>query len=180
LENPVVKIVKIAKVLLVAVAAAFWATGCEFTTADNLGTVGLNELNGITPATPTNPTTPSDPASPTPSDPVALPDNPQVSGRGQQWYFGYKSYDNTFRIRWPTYFATSLGVGSGSYTLVDGQVAGFRGYDTDNNSKRPSYTTPGPKSRFSGVVTCVLYSSSGQALGWFKADAGGTSQGNLP
>jgi hypothetical protein len=160
-----------------AMAAAFLATGCEFTTEDNLGTVSLADLQGVTSTN--NPSTPS------PTNSVVLPTNPTIpanpSGSSAQlWYFGYKSYDNTFRIRWPTYFATALGVGKGSYTMVAGQKAGFRSYDTDNGAKRPSYTIDGPKSRFSGTVTCILYSSHGQALAWFKANSQATTQGRLP
>lgn len=109
----------------------------------------------------------------------AVPANPSGSS-AQLWYFGYKSYDNTFRIRFPTYFATALGVGPGSYTLVNGQNARFRGFDTDHRARRPSYTIPGPKSRFSGIVTCILYSAEAKALGWFTAPAHSTTQGSLP
>lgn len=168
---------------LVTIAAAFLASGCEFTTEEDLGTISLADLQGITP-TPTN--SPADPTDPsTPSSTNALPTNPTIpanpSGTSAQlWYFGYKSYDNTFRIRWPTHFATALGVGSGSYTTVNGQTARFRSFDTDNGAKRPSYTISGPKSRFSGTVTCILYSSRGQALAWFKANSQATTQGRLP
>ncbi len=114
-----------------------------------------------------------------------LPNNPSIpanpSGTSRQlWYFGYKSYDNTFRIRWPTHFATSMGVGPGSYTMVDGQRASFRSFDTDYGAKRPSYTIRGPKNRFRGDVLCILYSEDGRALGWFVANADVTSQGRLP
>lgn len=108
-----------------------------------------------------------------------LPDNPPGAA-GQRWYFGYKSYDNSFRIRWPTYFAAALGVGPGSYTLVDGQLASFRSYDTDGGARRPSYTIPGPSSRFKGTVICILHTADGRAVGWFQANAGATSQGTLP
>jgi hypothetical protein len=113
-------------------------------------------------------------------DPGSLPNNPDVSGRCQQWYFGYKSYDNSYRIRWSNYFATDLGLGPGSYCTVNGEVATFRSYDTDNGCKRPSYTTRGPSSRFNGEVTCILYTPSGQAVGWFKANGDATTQGMLP
>jgi hypothetical protein len=149
----------LSKRVALAALAAMLLAGCDTMTSDD-------NSGGATSG-----------GAPSPGD---LPDNPPVSGRGQSWYFGYKSYDNTFRIRWPTYFATALGVGPGSYTLVEGQQADFRGYDTDNGSKRPSYTIRGPSSRFSGVVTCVLYSAGGEALGWFQANAEATTQGTLP
>lgn len=115
-----------------------------------------------------------------------LPVNPPVPGnpsgtRMQLWYFAYKSYDNTFRIRWPTYFYTEYGVGPGSYTLVDGQRAEFRNHWTDDGvSTRPSYTIRGPQSRFSGEVLCILYDRRGNALAWFTTRAPGTTQGRLP
>ncbi len=115
-----------------------------------------------------------------------LPSNPAVprstgASRDQEWYFAYKSYDNTFRIRWPTYFYTVHRVGEGSYTLVNGQRARFRSYWRDGGPTaiRPSYTIPGPQSRFSGQVLCVLYSASGEPLAWFVTPAGG-GRGHLP
>jgi hypothetical protein len=115
-----------------------------------------------------------------------LPNNPSVpanpSGTSRQlWYFGYKSYDNTYRIRWPTYFATQLNMGPGSYTTVNGERAPFRSYDTDNNSKRPSYTIPAARgTRFSGEVLCILYTQNNEPVAWFKTSASGVTQGRLP
>jgi hypothetical protein len=107
-----------------------------------------------------------------------LPKNPALDGSSsrQVWSFGYKEFDHTFRIRWPSYFATDLGVGPGSYTTVNGERAEFRNYDTDNGGRRASYTMPGPSSRLGPVgteITCVLHSSDGTALGWFKTGAPG-------
>ena len=123
--------------------------------------------SGDTPAYTDLPTNPS------------VPSNPSGTSR-QLWYFGYKDYDRTFRVRWPTYFSTTMGIGSGSYTMIDGQRAKFRSYDTDHGAKRPSYTISGPKSRFSGDVICILYTSSGTPVAWFRTDAGATRQGRLP
>ncbi len=119
------------------------------------------------------------------SDKDNLPANPVIdnpSGRSaQMWYFGYKDYDRTFRIRWPTYFTTARGVGPGSYTLVNGERAEFRSYDTDRGAQRASYTIAGPENRFTGEVLCVLYSADGQALGWFRTVHGAAdNQGSLP
>jgi hypothetical protein len=115
-----------------------------------------------------------------------LPNNPSVpanpSGTSRQlWYFGYKSYDNTYRIRWPTYFATELNIGPGSYTTVNGERARFRSFDTDNNSNRPSYTIPAQRgTRFRGEVLCILYNKNDQPIAWFRTSASGRSQGSLP
>lgn len=116
---------------------------------------------------------------------AGLPRNPSVpasrdNSSAQDWYFHYKSSDNTFRIRWPTYFYTEYDIGPGSYTLVDGEVAEFRSYDTDRGGHRPSYTIPGPRTRFEGEVLCVLVAPSGERLAWFVAPAEGRSAGRLP
>ncbi len=113
-----------------------------------------------------------------------LPSNPPVPAtragtHDQNWYFAYKSYDNTFRIRWPTYFYTAHRLGQGSYTLANGQRAAFRSYDTDGGAMRPSYTIPGPSSRFSGEVLCLLYNARGELLAWFVTPASG-GHGRLP
>jgi len=128
------------------------------------------------------------------SSPAASPsassvgENPQIgASSGQSWSFGYKEYDQTFRIRWPSYFATDLGVGPGSYCLVNGEVARFRSYDTDEGSKRPSYTLPGPSDRFGAAgteLTIVLHSAGGEPLAWFKTrvqgEGAGMISGRLP
>lgn len=154
--------------VLIAMVCLF--VGCTVDETDSSSSTG----GGSSSDAPANPPSYTD----LPSNP-SVPANPSGTSR-QLWYFGYKSYDNTFRIRWPTYFATDLGVGPGSFNLVDGQRAEFRSFDTDNNSKRPSYTIPGPKSRFSGSVICILFSAGGTPLAWFEANAGATTQGSLP
>lgn len=108
----------------------------------------------------------------------SVPPNPEGTS-AELWTFTFKTYDGTFRIRWPSYFANSLGVGEGSYTLVNGENARFRSFDTDHGANRPSYTMPGPASRLSGTVTCVLFSRQGVALAWFQTPAGGGG-GRLP
>ncbi len=145
--------------------------------ADVAANSGSDTANPVPPPAPATPAT--DPSLETlPSNP-SVPPTPEGSS-AELWYFGYKDYDNTFRIRWPTYFAVSLGVGEGSYTLVNGERARFRSFDTDHGAKRPSYTMPGPSGRLNGTVTCVLYSHSGVALAWFRTTAGATTQGRLP
>lgn len=120
-----------------------------------------------------------------------LPENPTLDVRDgdakQMWSFGYKRYDSTFRVRWPTYFATDLGIGPGSYNMINNERAEFRSFDYDDGAQRPSYTMPGPSYRLgdtSTELTCVLYSSDGQALAWFKthvpADGAGMLNAPLP
>jgi len=116
----------------------------------------------------------------------ALPKNPtlddQAGDTKQMWSFGYKDYDHTFRLRWPTYFATDLGVGPGSYNTVNGERAEFRGFDYDDGAQRASYTLPGPSYRLcdtSTELTCVLYSADGQALAWFKTYVPAEGEGML-
>lgn len=116
-----------------------------------------------------------------------LPENPKLEVREgssrELWMFAYKDYDNTFRIRWPSHFANSLGVGPGSYNLINGERAEFRSFDTDHGSNRASYSLPGPFRRIGeGVeMTCVLYSAEGVALAWFKTySTNGSVQGPLP
>ncbi len=170
------------KVALAAAAAAFLAAGCEFgSSEENEGTVTIGELQGQTPPPASGGDTGGDTGGGGGGggtvDTSNLPTNPKVSG---SWYFGYKSYDGTYRIRWPTYFATSMGFGPGSYTLVNGQKATFRSYDTDNGQKRPSYTISGPSSRFNGQALCVLVSASDQPVAWFTCNADATTSGSLP
>lgn len=165
------RLMALTRTAVAAAAAGILSASCEFgSSEENEGTVTLGELQG---QTGTN-TPAGDDGSVDTSD---LPTNPKVSG---SWYFAYKSYDGTYRIRWPTYFATSMGIGPGSYSLVQGQKATFRGYDTDNGQKRPSYTIPGPSSRFNGQVLCVLVASAGKPVAWFKCNADTTSSGTLP
>lgn len=143
------------------------------------------------PPTTNDPGTPSTPSSqppeslPAPPPSADLPTNPQIpastpGSNDQLWYFSYKTHDNTFRIRWPTYFYTVHRVGPGSYTLVNGLRANFRSYDTDYGAMRPSYSLPGPFSRLPSTVICVLYTSGGQALAWFSTKTSGINQGTLP
>ncbi len=134
-----------------------------------------------------NPSAPAPvpPSAPPPALNVALPTNPQIpeSTPGtydQHYYFSYKAHDNTFRIRWPTFFYTAYGVGKGSYTVVNGYQATFRSYDTDGGAMRPSYSLPGPSSRLSGRVTCILVAADGTPLGWFSCSATGINIGRLP
>lgn len=173
------RVLALTRAVLAAVAAGFLSAGCEFGSAEeNEGTVTINELQGIpTTPTPTGGDTGNGGSGGGTVDTSNLPPNPQVSG---SWYFAYKSYDGTYRIRWPTYFATSMGLGPGSYTLVNGQKATFRGYDTDGGKKRPSYTISGPSSRFNGTALCVLVTPADQPVAWFTCNADVTSSGSLP
>jgi hypothetical protein len=96
-----------------------------------------------------------------------IPDNPAGTS-AQLYYFNFKSYDNTFRIRWPSYFATDLGVGPGSYVMVNDQRAEFRSFDKDSGAQRPSYTMPGPESRLSAPYRCILHAADGRVIAWFE------------
>lgn len=107
-----------------------------------------------------------------------LPMNPVLpdSGTREQWSFLVKDYDNSFRVRWPTHFATECG--AKSYCTVDGVVFPFRSYDTDNGAKRPSYQHD--QYPLAASVTCVLFTDYGKAVGWFRASAPFNVSGRLP
>lgn len=106
---------------------------------------------------------------------------PSSGGREQEWYWAWKEYDGTFRIRWPSYFHNEHQVGDGSYTTINGERADFRGiWRDDGVSQRPSYTIPGPRSRFEGIVLVQLYAANDKLLAWFRIDAGSTQRGYLP
>lgn len=120
---------------------------------------------------------------PQPDPEPELPTNPDVgpdlpNSISEHWSFGSKEHDQSWRIRWPSYFAKTLGLGGGSYCMVNKNRAGFRSYDTDNGSKRPSYTMSLSIS-LQFPVTCILYDKDGKAVGWFKTDGNG-SKGRLP
>jgi len=131
------------------------------------------------------PVPPSPEPTPAPEPPPSLPTNPALppntaGTNDQRWYFGWKDHDGTFRMRWPTYFWTKHAVGAGSYVLVNELRAEFRSYDTDGGAKRPSYSLPGPRSRVTGEVLCVLVSKDGERLAWFRTRSDATTQGDLP
>lgn len=128
-----------------------------------------------------------DPDAPTPTPPPddgPLPENPATppdlpGSISEHWTIGPKEYDSTWRIRWPTTFARSpFNLGHGSYCTCNGARAQFRSYDTDNQSKRPSYTMP-LSVPLQAPVTCILFDSAGNAVGWFKAEAT-RDKGHLP
>lgn len=111
-----------------------------------------------------------------------LPQNPKTPNDlpgsiSEQWSFSKKDYDKSYRIRFPTMFAKT--VGTGSYSMVNGNKATFRSYDTDNGSKRPSYTISS-SIKLTGPITCILYSKESKALAWFSTPDTGTRSGKLP
>lgn len=108
---------------------------------------------------------------------LPVPDNPSGT-RKELWSFAKKTYDSTYRIRWPSYFANFMGIGKGSYTMVNGHKAAFRSFDTDAGAKRPSYTMP--VRDLGSPVLCVLHDSQGAAIAWFQTPDAGTRNGRLP
>jgi len=120
------------------------------------------EPEPVKPTLPTNPKTP-----------------PDIEGSiSEQWSFNGKDYDNSWRIRWPSYFYDVHRIGRDSWCTVNGIRAEFRSYDTDHGAFRPSYTMPQ-----SVVValpaTCILYSRNGVALAYFVTDSH-NKRGRLP
>ncbi len=112
-----------------------------------------------------------------------LPTNPQTppdleGSISEQWSFSRKDYDNTWRVRWPTYFYTAHKVGQGSYCTVNGDRAEFRSYDKDHGAYRPSYTMP-QSIPVALPATCILYDREGNALAWFITDSH-NKRGRLP
>ena len=101
-----------------------------------------------------------------PKNPATGPDVP--NSISEHWSFGAKEHDQTWRVRWPSYFARQ-GIGSSSYCTVNGFKAHFRSYDVDHGSKRPSYTMP-LSIGLVAPITCILYDNSGVAIGWFKCN----------
>ena len=129
------------------------------------------------------PVTPRPPDKPQPPANETLPENPSTpadlpNSISEHWTIGPKAYDSTWRIRWPTTFAKSpFNLGPGSFCTCNGNRAEFRSYDTDNQSKRPSYTMP-LSVTLQAPVTCILYDKTGVAVGWFKSGTSG--KGRLP
>lgn len=119
---------------------------------------------------------PVPPANTLPINPDVGPDLP--NSISEHWSLARKEHDQTWRIRWPSYFARTLNLGSGSYCLANGNRAEFRSFDGDNGSKRPSYTMP-LSIALVEPATCILYDASGKAAGWFKAERINAS-GRLP
>lgn len=105
-----------------------------------------------------------------------VPDNP-TGTRMELWSFAKKTYDNTYRIRWPSYFANYVGVGKGSFCMVNGHRAEFRSYDTDAGAKRPSYTMP--VRELGSPVLCILHDATGP-IAWFSTPDTATRNGKLP
>ena len=110
-------------------------------------------------------------------DKYDLPTNPVCpeNGMAEMWTFLKKDYDQSWRVRFPTFFANSCG--HASYCVVGGIRFNFRSYDTDGGARRPSYQYPQVKLQF--PVLCVLHDDSGAAVAWFKA-SGADSSGRLP
>ena len=125
---------------------------------------------------------------PTPDPPPVvvdndLPVNPDTGADlpnsiSEQWSFGTKEYDQTWRIRFPSHFANKMGIGPGSYCMANDNRAEFRSFDADNGSKRPSYTMS-LSIKLNAPVTCILYDKDGKAVGWFKCE-GLSGRGRLP
>lgn len=99
-----------------------------------------------------------------PTNPDIGPDKP--NSISEHFTLSRKSYDNTYRIRWPSFFATGVGIGAGSYCMVGEHKARFRSYDTDNESKRPSYTLP-LDIELKPPFMCVLHDERGKAIAWY-------------
>jgi len=114
------------------------------------------------PALPTNPTVPAD-------KPKSL---------SESWSFRIKAYDNSYRIRWPSYFTDTLGIRAGSWTMVNGRRAEYRGQDLDNESNRPSYQLS-QRPPLEGRIRCILHAADGRAVGWFETDLA-DGDGKLP
>jgi hypothetical protein len=103
--------------------------------------------------------------------PAPVPPNPSAP-REHEWYWAWKSYDGTFRVRWPSYYHDVFNLDSRSYTLINGERARFRGiWRDDGVSRRPSYTIPGPRDRFRGPALIELYNNDGKKVGEFRVDA---------
>jgi hypothetical protein len=105
-----------------------------------------------------------------------IPPNPQ--GRVQLFSLTYKEYDDTWRPRWPTYFATDLNIGPGSFTLINGVRLEFRSFDVDEGAKRPSYTVSG-KNVVTFPAKCKLYNSDGVKVGEITV-SGPVTESRLP
>jgi len=121
------------------------------------------------------------PPTPEPTPAPALPVNPAIpasSGRAQEAYFARKNYDKSYRIRFPT--ALQQHGGTGSYVMVNGYRAEFRGWWTDEpGAKRPSYTMP-IGGGIQAPVTCVLHSADGVARAYFIAGNAERWRGRIP
>ena len=106
----------------------------------------------------------------------ALPVNPPIppapeGSHAQSFEIMRKEYDASWRVRWPSAFAPM--VGEGSYTMLDGIYrADFRSWDTDNGSRRPSYTMPYGAWDGRGEVLAILYDKFGVPRGWVRRGAG--------
>lgn len=87
-----------------------------------------------------------------------------VGTNDQNFSLKKKDYDSTYRIAWPTYFANKIGDNVGSYSMIDGKRATFRGWDDDNGAKRPKYSISQRDIDVNGPVVCKLYSAKGVQL----------------
>jgi len=127
----------------------------------------------------------SDETEPNPNPDEGLPANPycgpDLPGTiSQHWSFLKKDGDKTWRIRWPTYFSGTIDIWTQerTYTTVNGHMAEFRSFDTDNGARRPSYTMP-QSIKVEFPATCILFDEDAKPIAWFKADRHGIS-GRLP
>lgn len=78
-----------------------------------------------------------------------------------------KSYDSTYRITWPSYFRTQMGLGESSICTANGYAAQWKGIDDDNESSRPKYSLP-LSVNLEGDVLFLLYDKDGRAVAWIK------------
>ena len=123
---------------------------------------------------------PETPAQPDPALPVNPPIAPDpAEGRGERWDLGRKTYDQTWRVRWPSTLAREHGAGGpGSYCTVNGVRAEFRSWDVDHGARRPSYTMP-LSTPVAFPALAILHRADGTAIAWFKA-TGPDQNGRLP
>lgn len=117
--------------------------------------------------------------------PPALPVNPEIApdplvGRGEMWDFSIKTWDQSFRIRWPSTLGRAPhGIGPGSWVIVnDLHRAEFRSFDTDHGAMRPSYTMP-LTTPVEYPATAILYAADGTRIAWFRTE-GPNRSGRLP
>ena len=120
-------------------------TTCEIETIDgrkwqwNIASPSKRTENIKAKVISTSPGTPETPPStPGTTNPVTGINKP--NSISEMFTAKIKSYDNTYRITWPSFFSNKLGVGQGSWCSANGNMADYRGQDGDNFSNRPKYS----------------------------------------